>query len=307
MRIVILGASGMLGSMLVRHLHRDGRFAVRATMRNGAALEQGRRVYREVEWAELEAERASEADIARVLNGASWAINAIGLIKQRIVDTDDRIVEQAVRINTLFSFKLARAAASAGVKVLQVATDCVYSGARGAYTERAPHDCQDVYGKTKSIGELSTDHVHNLRCSIVGPERAQGVSLLNWFLTRERGAAIDGFTNHRWNGITTLHFARICSAVMTDRLQLPHVQHVVPADAVTKEGLLRLFARSFDREDIVIRPVPARQAIDRTLATDDAGLNEAIWAAAGCTSPPTIEQMVSDLADSGAASHAEGA
>jgi dTDP-4-dehydrorhamnose reductase len=293
--------------MLVRYLHGDARFAMRATLRNAEAFTEGRQAYRDVEWTELEAETASEEAIARVLDGAAWAINAIGLIKQRIVDSDDRIVEQAVRINTLFSFKLARAAAATGVKVLQVATDCVFSGSAGGYTEQSPHDCHDVYGKTKSIGELSTDHVHNLRCSIVGPERASGVSLLNWFLTRERGVTVNGFTNHRWNGITTLHFSRICSAVMTEQLRLPHVQHVVPADAVTKDGLLRLFARSFGREDIVIRPVPAAQGIDRTLATIDAGLNAAIWAAAGFGAPPTIARMVQDLADSAAATGHEGA
>ena len=132
--------------------------------------------------------------------------------------------------------------------------------------------------------------------SIIGPEPKAFVSLLEWFLGRERGDEIGGFRNHRWNGVTTLHFARICRGIIDGDPELPHLHHLVPGDAVDKLELLRIFARAYERDDLTINPTDAAQAIDRTLATGDAELNRRLWSAAGHAEPPTVESMVRELA-----------
>ena len=179
--------------------------------------------------------------------------------------------------------------------MLQIATDCVYSGAKGAYTESDLHDALDVYGKTKSLGETYLPSVSHLRCSIIGPEPKDFKFLIEWFRRQPNGAQVNGFTNHLWNGVTTLHFARVCEGVICKNIALPHLQHLVPAESETKSEMLRDFAEAYARPDIIIRDVEAKTVIDRTLSTSNIELNDALWRAAGYDQPPTVRQMIHEL------------
>lgn len=296
MRVVVLGASGMLGSMLVDFLSRDSALEVTATVRGESLARTLKEKVPGVRSRLLDAERCGSAELLEVLNGARWAVNAIGVIKPYVHDDNAAEIYRAVQVNSLFPHVLARAAEQCGCRVLQIATDCVYSGSKGNYVENDPHDALDVYGKTKSLGEVYSSNVFQLRCSIIGPEIKTHVSLLDWFLDQERGTAVNGFTNHQWNGVTTLHFARLCQGIMTAELDLPHLQHVVPAGVVSKCELLQHFAREFQREDLSIQPAEARTVIDRTLNTTNQTLNRRIWACADYDEPPTISRMVQELA-----------
>jgi len=295
MSVVVLGASGMLGAMVTDWLARDRSLQVKATIRRHDLLAHCRARVPEVEWKEFDANSDCETWLP-ILEGAAWVINAIGVIKPFIHDDRADEVERALVVNALFPYRLAHAAARLGSRVLQIATDCVYSGHTGNYRESSAHDPLDVYGKSKSLGEVRSSCVHHLRCSIVGPESKDGASLLEWFLRQPSGANVRGYTNHHWNGITTLQFARTCHGIIRSSLSLPHLQHLVPLDRVTKSELLRSFAQAFGRPDTCIEPSEAREALDRTLETENPELNRQIWAAAGYAAPPTIQQMVCELA-----------
>lgn len=208
-----------------------------------------------------------------------WVINAIGKIKPYCDD-----VPSAIRVNALFPHTLPP-------KTIQIATDCVFSGKKGKYVESDPHDASDVYGKTKSLGEAP--HIKNLRCSIIGPEVQNHISLMDWLLAQEGG--VSGFTNHLWNGLTTYHFSKICQGAIRAGLQLPNIQHIVPADVVTKAELLKIIAKAYKKK-IPITEVKAPEAIDRTLSTNNKAMNRKLWEAAGYDTPPTIEQMVEEMA-----------
>ena len=209
---------------------------------------------------------------------ADWIINCIGVIKPYCND-----VQRAIRVNSLFPYRLPK-------NTIQIATDCVFSGKRGDYDETSLHDATDVYGKTKSLGEAP--HIKNLRCSIIGPEVNNHISLLDWFLAQKTAK---GFTNHLWNGITTYHYSLIVQAAIILDIELPIVQHIVPADVVTKAELLKLIAKAYKR-NIPVEEVEADEAIDRTLSTINPELNAELWQAAGYPEPPTIEQMINELA-----------
>jgi dTDP-4-dehydrorhamnose reductase len=253
MKTLILGNTGMLGSMLTKTW--EGSF-------NSTNREQF---------------DAESPDLTK-LDGYDWVINCIGVIKPYCND-----VERAIRINSLFPYQLP-------TNTIQIATDCVYSGVIGEYIEYDRHDAADVYGQTKSLGEAP--QIHHLRCSIIGPELGSRVSLLSWFLSQKEA---NGFTNHVWNGITTYHFSKICQGIIRENIDLPHMQHIVPADSVTKYGLLQIIAEEFG-QDITILPVEAEESINRTLSTINPELNKRIWKAAGYDSPPTIPQMIQELA-----------
>lgn len=204
---VILGGTGMLGSMMA------------SILENPDVWERKDLDAETVNW-QLEFE--------------SRVINCIGLIKPYCSD-----VIKAIQINSMFPYYLPEGS-------IQIATDCVFSGATGGYTESDLHDASDTYGQTKSLGEAS--HLNNLRCSIIGPEVHNHVSLLDWFM---RQTKVDGYINHYWNGITTYHFALIVQGILDEGIELPNIQHIVPADSVTKAELLQTHHKSTSLVSII--------------------------------------------------------
>lgn len=296
MKVVVLGASGMLGSMVLDYLSSVRSLELTATVRSTELMRHFEERVSGVEWQLFDAESGGPGKISSLLSGAAWAINAIGVIKPYVHDDNPAEVKRAIVINALFPHYLATVAEQTGCRVIQIATDCAYSGAMGSYRENDSHDPLDVYGKTKSLGEVFSPQVHHLRCSIIGPEPKGHVSLLDWFLGQPRGAAVSGYTNHRWNGITTLQFTRLCRGIIENNLAPGHLQHVIPTGAITKAEMLECFAREFRRPDITINPAPAPKVIDRTLATINPSLNEQLWKAAGYPSPPVVPEMVAELA-----------
>lgn len=273
--VLVLGTTGMLGSMVYDVLRKDRSLRISGTARPS-----------------LDAERAHAIDLA----GVDWVVNCIGVIKPYIRDDNRDEVIRAIHVNALFPMRLAAAAERSGTRVIQIATDCVYSGRDGNYDERAAHDATDAYGKTKSMGEVRSPNMIHLRCSIIGPEVKGFVSLLEWFLKQDANATLNGYRNHRWNGVTTLHFAKICAGIIRDAPGVAHVQHLIPSGDVTKAELLRSFAREYGRKSVTIKEVDAPSVIDRRLRTKNPALNAALWSAAGYSQPPTVEAMVHELA-----------
>ena len=128
-------------------------FEIIATCRNLNEATDFTKQYSGVDFRELDAKGADVSAIAEAIKGAEWVVNAIGIIKPYIHDDNPEEVETAIRVNALFPHFLGQAAEQTGAKVIQIATDCVYSGEKGGYVETDAHDALDVYGKSKSLGE----------------------------------------------------------------------------------------------------------------------------------------------------------
>lgn len=281
MSVIVLGQTGMLGGQLMRTLAGAG-LETTGTTRDT-----------------LNAETASIDDIAKLLEGHAWCFNAIGLIKPYIKDNNPDDIERAIAINSVFPGNLVQAAQKAGCRVVQIATDCVWDGAKGAYLETDAHNARDMYGKSKSMGEQEARGFYNIRCSIIGRESQGYLSLLEWFLRQPQRTTLRGFTNHFWNGVTTLHFAKLCAGIATNNPVVAGSSHFIPADTISKHDLLHVFAKEFNRTDITIEPFEAPEAVDRTLATANPERNATMWQWAGYDAPPTIAQMVRELAAHG--------
>ena len=277
-KVVILGTTGMLGSMLLDVFSDSSTIAIKGTRRN-----------------ELDVQSADVASIERVLKGCDYAINCIGIIKPYIHDDNSFEVQRAIEVNGLFPHRLAQAAKNTGTKIVQIATDCVYDGVRGSYIETDKHYATDVYGKTKSLGEVCEDNFLNLRCSIIGKELKGKTSLLEWFLNQPENASVNGFLNHQWNGVTTLAFAKICLGIVQNDAFFNGLQHIVPTDTMNKSDMLQDFAQVFDRQDIQITPIEVEEAIDRTLLTMNKECNEKLWQLGGYDKIPTIKEMVVEI------------
>lgn len=238
-------------------------------------------------------------DISKVFDQLApidYIVNCIGVIKPYIKDDNEAQRKNALKINGIFPQDLTDWAKKSGAKVIQIATDCVFSGQKGGYLESDPHDALDVYGKSKSLGEVPNDSIMHLRVSIIGPEIGRSTSLLEWVRNQPKDAEINGFTDHLWNGVTTNHFGKLARGIIEQDLFKSGVFHILPGNTLSKDKLVSKIAEVFGRTDIKINPKPSGNTIDRTLATANSEFNSKLWSAAGYSKPPTIEQMLEEIA-----------
>ncbi len=296
-KILILGGSGMLGSM-VTSVFSETKYDVTSTVRSEELIEKSKKILPGVKWIYFNIrEFILNADKYSYFSNYDWIINCIGITKPYCKDDNPDQIENATLINSLFPNQLAKKFPS--VKILQIATDCVFSGKEGNYTENSKHDPYDVYGKTKSLGESKYPNMYNLRCSIIGPEFDRQAFLIEWLLSQPKGGEVNGFTNHDWNGVSTLHFGKLCLGIIKNDFIPKNIQHVIPGDIVNKFELLTILAKYYGRTDIKIKPFTASEKIDRTLATIDAEFNAQLWQKAGYSEPPTIDRMLKETAEYG--------
>ena len=281
-KVLVLGSTGMLGSAVVSELATAGLNPQVASRTQGLQFDAG----------EL---KAIELLRAANFGEGDFVVNCVGLTKSRIDESSIESRALAVRLNVDFPVALAEAAAKLGVKVVQVATDCVFSGTVGGYLETSPHDALDVYGKTKSLGEVPSASVMHLRCSLIGPELGRNSLFFEWVRQQYHGAQILGFTNHLWNGLTSKAFGKIVKGIIKSDLFESGVHHLVPASQVTKDELVRLELKHLGRDDVLVNSAAAAYAVDRTLRTANSAFNNKLFLSAGYKAIPTIEEMVSEI------------
>jgi len=278
-KVLVLGSTGMLGSAAVEALHEKGHEVITASRSTGIKFD------------------AVNLNTGKLMTAASlqkgdFVINCVGLTKSRIDDASLASRSLAVKLNVDFPNELAKAAEKLGVKIIQVATDCVFSGLAGGYSEGSAHDALDVYGKTKSLGETPSPNVMHLRCSLIGPEVGRSSLFFEWVRQQPINAQIYGYTNHLWNGLSSRAFGKVVSGIISEGLFESSVQHLVPSDEVTKDGLVRLELSALGRDDVQVTSTKGEHPIDRTLGTDRTGFNKQLFLAAGYKKIPTIEEMI---------------
>lgn len=224
-------------------------------------------------------------------------VNAVGLIKQLIDESNPEDLKKAYIINSDLPCELNTYAKNSHTPIIQIGTDCVYSGLVGNYSEKSEFDCNDLYGLSKVSGEHESKSMMTIRCSIIGHEVKSSVSLMDWFLSQPPSTSINGFTNHIWNGVTTLAFARVILGIVSSNTYLPGPIHLVPKDQISKFELLQILAAKFERKDIEISKFEAEIAVNRTLATLFPHKNVQMWLNAGYTQVPSIAELIQEYAE----------
>lgn len=201
-----------------------------------------------------------------------YIINCIGVTADQIDESSNDSVMRSVRLNALFPHELAEWASRQGIRGIHISTDGVFSGRGQSYDEMAQHDCLDVYGKTKSLGEVHTANFFNLRCSIIGPSPFYHRGLMEWFLSQPDGGTVNGFTNEYWNGVTTHQLAALIALIIKgDRFdflrQQSSVFHFAPFTAISKYELLKILAEVFERQISVLAAKSPRGRMRRILSS----------------------------------------
>lgn len=260
MKILVLGASGMLGNAMIRVMSERADWQVYGTVRSESS------------------KRFFSANIAeRLLSGVDVeqndslmqafnkvrpdvVINCIGLIKQ-LADAEDPL--QAIPINSLLPHRLARLCELIGARLVHMSTDCVFAGDKGNYRESDPSDAPDLYGKSKFLGEVAYPHSVTVRTSIIGRELQSAHGLVEWFLSQQ--GVCKGFRRVIFSGLPTVVLAQIIRDIVIPRPGLSGVYHVA-ARGISKYDLLKLIADVYGK---AIEVIPDDQiVIDRSLNAD---------------------------------------
>jgi dTDP-4-dehydrorhamnose reductase len=214
----------------------------------------------------------------------SVVINCIGMVKQLVAAKDP---VQSIAINALFPHQLARYCRSAAIRVIHISTDCVFSGRKGNYTESDPADAEDLYGRTKLLGELDAGHGLTLRTSLIGRELQDGHGLIEWFLGRRDGRA-PGYTRAIFSGVTTQVMAEALVMIIRDRPQMRGLWHLA-AEPSTKYRLLGL-VKEAARLDVELVPddsVVCDRSLDGRRFQQETGYAPPSW-------PSMIEKLFND-------------
>ena len=282
MRVLILGGNGMLGHQLCRSL--PERMEVWATFRDNPNRHAQFKLLPE----QQTIRNVSVQDITRLSEildtvKPDAVVNAVGIVKQR---DEAKQAIASIQINALFPHQLADLCIQRGIRVIQISTDCVFSGLRGNYTEIDVPDPVDLYGRTKLLGELNRPGCLTLRTSIIGWQLNTFSSLLSWFAL-QRNKHIKGYHKAIYSGFSTNVIAQLIGDILQTRADLSGLYQVA-SEPISKFDLLVRLRDILGWEDIFIDS-DDQFFCDRSLS----GLH---FSTATGWRPPTWEAMLQGLA-----------
>jgi dTDP-4-dehydrorhamnose reductase len=256
-RILVIGASGMLGNAALRLFSQSPGYEAFGSVRSSAA----RRLLPE----DMHANVINGVDVENFdslmrlfdIVRPSVVINCVGLVKQ-LAEADDPLA--AIPLNALLPHRLARLCAVADARFVHMSTDCVFSGNQGMYTESDVADAKDLYGRSKLLGEVDYPHAITLRTSIIGHELDGARSLVDWFLAQE--GSVRGFQRAIFSGLPTVEVARVIRDHVIPRPELHGLYHLSAAP-INKFDLLTLVAGTYSKSIDI--HADERLVIDRSL------------------------------------------
>lgn len=279
MRVLILGGDGMLGHRLFKFLR--PRHDVRVTLHRPLpayrpfGLFSTENAYAGLDVIQLERLLEALADFRPQV-----VVNGIGIIKQRAASTESI---PSLEINALFPHRLSILCKMIDARLIHLSTDCVFSGKKGNYSEDDMSDAEDLYGRSKYLGEVTDSHCLTFRTSMIGRELSRKQSLLEWFLAQKD--AIRGFRGAVFTGFTTLEISRIIERMIVDYPGASGLYHV-SSEPISKYDLLMLVKKKMNL-DVEIIPDDSYRC--------DRSLDSSRFRREFKYDPPAWERMIEEL------------
>ena len=282
MRILILGGSGMLGHRLWINLSKE--HEVWVTVRgDGSEFPDVPEFPRQFIRPMVDALNFDQVVRAFASIQPDLVINCIGLIKQMGHLARDPLF--SISLNAMLPHRISMVCRTAKIRMIHISTDCVFNGKKGNYLESDPSDAEDLYGRTKFLGEVSYPHCITLRTSIIGREIKNRLGLIEWFLSQQ--GTIHGYRKAIYTGFTTDELSRIISDYVIPHSSLSGVMNV-SSEKISKYDLLMLAKKAF-KKDIEIIP-DDEFFCDRSL--DSSRFRQLTG-----YQPPSWENMIQELAN----------
>lgn len=274
MRVLILGVTGMLGSAVFDVFAPDADHETWGTLRDA----KSRRFFaqqaqpRLIDGVDVMNSDALVTVVDRVRPNV--VINAVGVVKQLATANDPLTV---LPVNAMFPHRLAALCRLAGARMIHVSSDCVFSGRSGSYAESDVSDAEDLYGKSKYIGEIHDQpHVITLRTSGIGHELESRTGLLEWFLSQN--GQVKGYAKAIYSGLPWVELARVINEFVLPRADLHGLYHV-SSHPISKLELLNLIAEIYGKKVTIASDDSVRvdRSLDSSRFTAATGYRAADW------------------------------
>ena len=260
MRILVLGASGLLGNTVFRLMSEKPDWVVFGSLRT-----EGSKKLFPVPLAQrlvVGVDALNRDSLITVFEQTkpNVVINCISLSKPLLKQADPLHI---IPIYAVLPHRLAEICSIFGARLVQISTDFVFSGSKGQYTEDDFPDSRDVYGISKLLGEVSYPHTLTIRTSMIGHELSGVNGLLEWFLSQH--GSCRGFTRAIFSGLPTVILAQVIRDFVIPNTTLFGVYHVA-AEPISKFDLLCQVAETYGKS---IEIIPVDQPVfDRSLNSD---------------------------------------
>lgn len=226
MKIFILGASGMAGEMITNYLSKHTEHKIFPICRTPFYCNN-------IVFDAMKPEDMNLLEYWIEVEKPDVLINCIGILVQE----SQMNPVKAFTINTNLPRKLAEICTEGNVKLIHISTDCIFDGKKGPYSEIDTPTETNMYGTSKAYGEITTPPHLTLRTSIIGPDSdPEGTGLFNWLI--KQTGTIKGYSNVKWNGITTLELARQISVILKNNIELSGLYHLTTDYPISKFNLL---------------------------------------------------------------------
>ena len=272
-KVLILGASGMLGNAVLRLFSQTDDFTVTGTVRSEKVISMLPENVRSSVISGIDVENTDNLLSLFDELKPDFVINCVGMVKQ-LSDANNPLI--AIPINSLFPHRLAHICSVSNARLIHISTDCVFSGKKGMYTEGDATDAQDLYGVSKRLGEVENPGSITLRTSIIGHELNGNRSLIDWFLTQEN--SVQGYMRAIFSGLPAIEIATIIRDYVFPNPKLTGIYHV-SADPISKFDLLSLVSKAYNRKIDIIPDGELK--IDRSLDSSrfrrETGYRPAPW------------------------------
>lgn len=234
-KILILGASGMAGHIVFTYLGELKKYEILGTANNNS-----------IEGMTVQLNVYNIAALNKIIADfkPDFVINCIGVL----INGSQNSPDNAVFANSYLPHYLSRLSFENNFKLIHISTDCVFSGKEGGYTEKSVKNATDVYGLSKSLGEIIDSKNITIRTSIIGPEvKLKGEGLFHWFMNQE--LEVNGFKSSIWSGVTTLELAYFVEWILDKNIT--GLVHLTNNESISKYDLLLLIAKVFNKQILV--------------------------------------------------------
>lgn len=271
MRFLVLGCNGMAGHLISLYLKEQGHFV------EGVARKKSKYIKNVV------GDVTDFEKLKRVVFNHNYdsVINCVGILNQFA----EQKPSEAILLNSYLPHFLADITKNTGIQIIQMSTDCVFSGRRGKYTEDDVTDGVTYYDRTKAMGELDDKKNITLRNSIIGPDiNENGIGFMNWFL-KQKGSVL-GYTQAIWTGQTTLQLAKTMEYAANNRCY--GLYNAVPKSSISKYQLLVLINNTIRGNRIEVIPSDAVKVDKSLVRTRKGNLDYTI---------PEYDVMINELSE----------
>ena len=262
MKLLILGSSGLLGNTLTKYFFEKNNYETYGFLRNSSKLKFFKRKY--INRLFIIQNILNINELRRQIKELrpDVIINCIGQTN-KIKGQNINNIENYININSLFPFKLKEICDEIESRLIHFSSDCVFSGEKGFYSEKDNPDPNDIYGKSKLLGELDNENIITIRKSVIGHELDSKNGLLEWFLNQEE--SVEGYKEAIFSGLTVLELARIIDMYILPNKDIKGIIHL-SAEPISKYDLLGLIANQYNK---LIKIKPNKEIkIDRSLNSE---------------------------------------